>query len=202
MYGVSANIPARTCSADVRDPVRSCPFWTGVFRQAFGGMEYVDSRRMFELSASLFRVRRIPQLLCPSISRGFRDNLQYFSQVVTKLYRTTQEVSGCRVLIDSSKTNKYCVGLSRIPDIDLHVVHIVRDSRAVAYSWQRKKKRPEIHWTTAFQRQSDVWAMPATGWAPKSRALLCADTSDSTLGFATRIWFPTRRGRFRASAKP
>ena len=139
-------------------PFKSCPFWTGVFRQAFGGMEYVDSRRMFELSASLFRVRRIPQLLCPSISRGFRDDLQYFSQVVTKLYRATQEVSGCRVLIDSSKTNKYCVGLSRIPDIDLHVVHIVRDSRAVAYSWQRKKKRPEIHWTTAFQRQSDVWA--------------------------------------------
>ncbi len=30
-------------------PFKSCPFWTGVFRQAFGGMEYVDSRRMFEL---------------------------------------------------------------------------------------------------------------------------------------------------------
>jgi hypothetical protein len=30
--------------------------------------------------------------------------------------------------------------------IDLSILHLVRDSRAVAYSWQRNKKRPEIHW--------------------------------------------------------
>jgi len=33
----------------------------------------------------------------------------------------------------------------RPQEIDLHVVHLVRDSRAVAYSWLRKKVRPEIN---------------------------------------------------------
>jgi hypothetical protein len=30
--------------------------------------------------------------------------------------------------------------------VELHVVHLVRDSRAVAFSWRRHKARPEIHW--------------------------------------------------------
>jgi hypothetical protein len=32
----------------------------------------------------------------------------------------------------------------------LRVVHLVRDGRAVAYSWQRRKVRPEIHWKEEY----------------------------------------------------
>jgi hypothetical protein len=144
-------------------PFTRCSFWADVFRKGFRGMENVDPRRMFELSASLLRVRHIPHLLFPFLSRKFRKDLEFFSQTIGTLYRAILQESGCRVLVDSSKINKYCVVLSRIRDIDLHVIHIIRDSRAVAYSWLRKKKRPEVYWANAFERQIAVGAS-ARNW--------------------------------------
>jgi hypothetical protein len=44
------------------------------------------------------------------------------------------------VIVDSSKRSSYAVLLSLLPFADLRVVHLVRDSRAVAYSWQRIKE--------------------------------------------------------------
>jgi hypothetical protein len=40
--------------------------------------------------------------------------------------------------------------LRGVPGIRVHVVHLVRDSRAVAYSWQRTRVRPEIGDATAY----------------------------------------------------
>jgi hypothetical protein len=45
--------------------------------------------------------------------------------------------------VDSSKHFPYAVLLDEISSVDLRVVHMVRDSRAVTYSWKRRKKRPE-----------------------------------------------------------
>ena len=42
-----------------------------------------------------------------------------------------------RVIVDSSKNPLRAAWLSRLPSIDLRVIHLVRDSRAVA--WSRKK---------------------------------------------------------------
>ena len=133
-------------------PFKSCPFWTAAFRQAFGGPENLDAR-MEKLSTSLLRLRRLPQLLCPFLSRKYRDDLAYYSNVISGLCRAARDVSGCRVLIDSSKFNRDRIVLSRMEEIDLHVVHLIRDSRAVAYSWQRKKQRPEYASRTAYMYQ-------------------------------------------------
>jgi hypothetical protein len=61
-----------------------------------------------------------------------------------KLYRGLATVTGSRGIVDSSKPPGYALMLSRVPGIDLRVVHLVRDSRAVAYSWLRKKLKHEI----------------------------------------------------------
>jgi hypothetical protein len=65
-----------------------------------------------------------------------------------------KEVSGNKVIVDSSKSAAYALVLSETPNINLNVVHIVRDSRAVAYSWQRKKLMPEFHWSTVYMDQN------------------------------------------------
>ncbi len=44
----------------------------------------------------------------------------------------------------------YGLVLSRLANVRLHVVHLVRDSRAVAWSWQRRRRRPEISSTDAY----------------------------------------------------
>jgi hypothetical protein len=48
------------------------------------------------------------------------------------------------VIVDSSKRSSYAVLLSLLPFADLRVAHLVRDSRAVAYSWQRTKESPAV----------------------------------------------------------
>jgi hypothetical protein len=63
--------------------------------------------------------------------------------VFARLYRAIAEVSGCPVVIDSSKHSSLAFCLRTAAGVDLRVVHVVRDSRGVAYSWTKEVRRPE-----------------------------------------------------------
>lgn len=54
------------------------------------------------------------------------------------------------MLVDSSKTPSHGFVLNEMSNVDLFVIHLVRDSRGVVYSWQRKKRRPEIYWKEEY----------------------------------------------------
>ena len=58
----------------------------------------------------------------------------------TRLYHAVARATGARVVVDSSKWPTYAFLLDRIPSIDLHVLHLIRDPRACAFSWTRKKE--------------------------------------------------------------
>jgi hypothetical protein len=47
------------------------------------------------------------------------------------------EVTGARVVVDSRPRTPRC---SRLADVDHYVLHMVRDPRAVAFSWGKKDK--------------------------------------------------------------
>ena len=51
-------------------------------------------------------------------------------------------MSGKRVLVDSSKNPARALALTMLPDIDLHLLHLVRDPRG--YAWSRVKT---LAWT-------------------------------------------------------
>ena len=53
------------------------------------------------------------------------------------------EVSGRPIIVDTSKHVSTALLLRRIPDVDLRIVHVVRDPRGVAYSWTKVIDRPE-----------------------------------------------------------
>jgi hypothetical protein len=61
------------------------------------------------------------------------------------------------VLVDSSKDPLYGLMLTGAPGVRLHVVHLVRDSRAVAWSWQRTRVRPEIVDRAALMPRRKPW---------------------------------------------
>ena len=137
-------------------PFKTCPFWTEVFRRGFGGMEQVDIR-MRELRFHKLRQRWLPLLLCQRLSRKYREDIHRdYSRVLSAICRGAQEVSDCRVLIDSSKYVQDCIVLNQIKDFDLHVLHLVRDSRAVANSWFRKKKRLQFTSREVFMPQISI----------------------------------------------
>ncbi len=125
-------------------PFASCPFWSRVADEAFGGPGGVDAEAMAESIASLDGRRarwiEVAGRILPR-SGSARNPLD---EVLLALYRAILDVSGAPAIVDSSKDSTYGLLLSTIEGIEVEIIHLVRDSRAVAYSWQRRRRRPEI----------------------------------------------------------
>ena len=126
----------------------SCEFWRAVGDEAFGGWQNVDVDKMVAFRPYLKRRRYAPHFALAAKTnvrtRQMNALLEEGGPVLERLHRAIQTVSGAEVIVDSSKRFSYAVLLSLLPFADLRVVHLVRDSRAVAYSWRRSKESPAV----------------------------------------------------------
>ena len=127
------------------EPVPECPFWREVLADAFGPFTPDTARHNSVLAGELDRVRFFQAACWPEMHYPSSKRVEY-TEVLGKLYRSVKRVSGAGVILDSSKSVTHGLLLRRAPGVRLHTVHLVRDSRAVAFSWMRRRARPEIHW--------------------------------------------------------
>jgi Sulfotransferase family len=125
------------------EPVPDCAFWRKVGESAFGGWAGADVRRIAELRRRVDRIRCIPQLAAPALRSSFRGLLREYTDYYRRIYAAIGNVSGCPVVVDSSKHASLAFCLRWRAELDLRVIHVVRDSRAVAFSWTRQVSRPE-----------------------------------------------------------
>lgn len=125
-------------------PLQSCDFWSEVGRVAFGSWDALDLDALQELGRSIDRNRYIPLMLAPRLRRGRLEAQRRYTDVLTRLYRAMREVSGCEVIVDSTKHASYGYLLSTMDSIDLRVAHLVRESQGVAHSWAKIVARPEV----------------------------------------------------------
>jgi hypothetical protein len=146
-----------------------CPFWSAVADSAFGGWPAVDVGRIAELRAAVDRTRFIPLLARRSMPDRVRRELDEYTGYYARLYRAIATVSGCRTVVDSSKHASLAFCLSRRADVDLRVIHVVRDSRAVAYSWTTLVPRPEAGGRSYMTRYSPSRA--AREWNTQNASL-------------------------------
>jgi hypothetical protein len=121
---------------------RNCEFWRAVIEKAFGSFERLDVREMLNMHRSMARERFTPMLML--LNRVPADLLgsklpRAYEDTLSRLYRSISEVAGKSVVVDSSREPSQALVLARIPSIDLRVLHLVRDSRAVAFSYSRRK---------------------------------------------------------------
>lgn len=121
-------------------PFRACPVWSEVMKTAFGSADSIDAQEMIRLRDGGVRTRHMPLMLMPLAKSLLKRQLDKYVRNLEKLYCGVSTVTGSRVIVDSSKSPAYSYALDMVPSVDLYVVHLVRDPRAVAYSWQRKKK--------------------------------------------------------------
>ncbi|HEX2312978.1 MAG TPA: sulfotransferase [Thermomonospora sp.] len=127
-------------------PFGSCEVWGRVGELAFGGWERADLDRLAALRAAVDRIRHIPLLAAPDLPPARAAQVVEYVDHYLRLYRAAAEVTGARVLVDSSKhaSLAFCLRwAARAGRLDLRVLHVVRDSRGVAYSWTRQVRRPE-----------------------------------------------------------
>lgn len=126
------------CGCGVR--FRDCAVWGAVLRAAFGRPDAVDAREMVVLQRKATRIRHVPRVVLSSRKGApAGPDLAPLLENLSRLYGAIRSTTGSRVIVDSSKLPGYGYLLGNVSGIDMRVVHLVRDPRAVAYSWMRKK---------------------------------------------------------------
>jgi Sulfotransferase domain len=166
------------------EPFRHCPFWQKVGTVAFSGWDKVEVRRVATLRSHVDRNRFIPALAGRHVRPGINGALTEYTSYYARLYRAISEVSGCELIVDSSKHPSLAHCLRWRSDIDLRVLHLVRDSRAVAYSWSRQVRRPDTENESYMTRYST--AMAAGQWT----------TQNAAFHLLPRVGCPTMRLRY------
>lgn len=124
-------------------PFSLCAFWQQVGHVAFDGWDKVNAERVINLQKRIDRTVRTPQLSLGLGRRQWRSDVQEYASYYSRLYRAAAEVSGREVVVDSSKQASLPYVLKYAEGVDLRVLHCVRDSRAVAFSWTKTVRRPE-----------------------------------------------------------
>jgi len=130
---------ARSLERDTRcgcgERLRECPVWAEIFARAPADALRLDHEE--ERARAVIRhVLRERGLAAPS------PNVERAVGAFAAAYRAIAETTGSRVVVDSSKSPAFGRLLESVPGIELYVLHLVRDPRATAWSWQ---KTTELH---------------------------------------------------------
>jgi hypothetical protein len=120
-------------------PFVECGVWKAVLHEAFGNTDYIDTRELIAMQRRHAGIRHIPKVLTPSLRSSWSADLESYLHHLKSLYHAIQSTTGCTVIVESSRALAYGRILRMIPTIDLYVVHLVRDPRAVAYSRLRRR---------------------------------------------------------------
>lgn len=121
-----------------------CPFWSGVGEEL--GSVWDRGRGVaYEVSRlSVDRNRYTFHLLSPINTPRFARSLREYGHSYEELVVAIRDRAGRRVVVDSSKQISTALLLRRLRGIDLRIVHLVRDSRGVAFSWSKQKRKVEV----------------------------------------------------------
>ena len=119
-------------------PLPDCELWPHILERAFP--DGVDAAATVSLTHYV-RTRFTPAARIRALHGWYNKKLEPLAAVLDSLYPAIAEHTGARFIVDSSKLPTYTYLLSRVPSIDLRIVHLIRDPRAVAHSWARPKKQ-------------------------------------------------------------
>jgi hypothetical protein len=129
--------------------VKSCTFWGPVFEQ---GKQKIGEE---EFTWTLNNVQRFESFKSLSVLVNtfspFQFNKKSFKRYSDNTYaflKLVSQNSGINCLADISKNPIRAYNLSKHPNIDLRIIHLVRDGKGVAYSMKKKSNHPV--WRTAL----------------------------------------------------
>jgi hypothetical protein len=114
--------------------VQQCPFWSRVadrFLGKFGQDAFTTYARLQKWHERLDNVGRAPLGIGPAARHDYK-------QFTVSLFSIIAEESGKPVIMDSSKLPGRATALMEMRDLDLRLIHLVRDGRAVAWSMSKR----------------------------------------------------------------
>ena len=140
-------IENRRCSCG--SSFHTCPFWQKVADNTPGIFERTAASQFATFTTRWLRTRHIPKLWTRTTRSDFAASLPPgYLQALSRLYKSIQEVSGAKIIVDSSKSPMYAYLIGLVDTLQVMSVQLVRDPRAVAFSWQRRLIDPQAPETT------------------------------------------------------
>lgn len=149
-----------TCGCQL--PLRDCTLWSSA-------IESLNPKALADASAAFKSASRTRNYLLPGLSRFKRQERETYASTIEDLYLAVARQAKAKVLIDSSKIPGLAGLQPLMRQIDMYVVHLVRDPRAVAFSWQRQKTRPTFLKEAAKKRTYSA-ASSSTRWVASNMA--------------------------------
>jgi Sulfotransferase family len=122
----------------------ACMFWRRVGEAAFGGWDGLDVAEVLALKGAVDRNRYIPLMVLPALWPPYRARMDRYLELLARLYGAVRQVGGRPLLVDASKHASHAFLVRRLPGVELRLVHLVRDSRGVAFSWTKRMRRAEV----------------------------------------------------------
>jgi hypothetical protein len=142
--------------------ITSCPIWGAVTERVAD----LDGEALAHDSEAVFRWGAVPRLLAGRTERW--SAFERWSAATARLVDAVAEVTGAEVIVDSSKWPTEPGVLGRVEGIRPYSLLLVRDPRAVAWSWQRTK----THHDMVEPREMDRYPAWHSGLSWTSRNLV------------------------------
>jgi hypothetical protein len=145
------------CGADVRD----CPFW-GAVLQRFPDVERLarDLAPFEEFGTNRGAWRQ----LAARLGGGHGRRFDAYREALRDLYGAVLAVGPWDTIVDSSKFPPYGAILAALEDFDVTVLHLVRDSRGVCYSWTKRQVYAHTPDGVVHMRQHGIMGSLGRWW--------------------------------------
>lgn len=131
-YLFSSKMRKRQLPCGCGSQVENCDFWKVIIPAIDWGT--------VEFATRLVTTRNFEQLILMSRLKQLQNRRwQDLIASVGKVYSQVASRTRSRVIVDASKHPSYAYLLSQVPEIELYVLHLVRDARGVTASWMKPK---------------------------------------------------------------
>ncbi len=115
-----------------------CSVWNQIVRHSFAHVDKEYAITIENYRKYWVKNRNALYDLLPGLKTRFSERKDDYLKILEHLYRSIREFNNTEFIIDDSKRPAYGKLLEQIDSIDLYILHLVRDPRAVAFSWQRR----------------------------------------------------------------
>ena len=145
LLGVNSPFCGSSVSVILANVAVDCSFESVQFGTRFSTMRLedtsnIDAGELLKLRER-FNSKHLPLMLTSGLREQLLKRAGEFPSMVERLYHGIASATGSRIIVDSSKEPHYSYILRTRPSLDVFFLHLVRDPRAVAYSWRAHQKK-------------------------------------------------------------
>jgi hypothetical protein len=119
-------------------PLPECHFWSAVVGAAFGQVTRERATELNELEQRVIRRQRLLGLIPVHSSTRWSKRIRLMLDERGRLYRSICSLTHAEYVIDSGKEVTFGAMMTRLGNSSFSTIHLVRDPRGVAFSWQKQ----------------------------------------------------------------